>query len=421
METWLILLQLSLVLLAARFFGELAARWRFPAILGELAAGIIIGPSVLGLVTPNEVLELLAEIGIILLLFEVGLDSDFERLMEGGRTALVVALVGFVAPFALVYGLSYYTFDLPILLALFVAGTMTATSIGITVRVLAELGRAGSREGRIVLGAAVVDDLLGVFLLAILLQVLSNGHMEASLAARLIGTVAAFFLLGPLVARALSPLLERLHRSSDHPGLMPSVLVSMVLGFAAVAHLMGVPEILGGFIAGIALSRRFFLPFAATMRTSPEFTATIHRQMEPIIHLFTPIFFVTVGLSMDLRSVDWSSTFVWVFSLSIFVAGIAGKLAGGLVAFRYSSAERVAIGMAMVPRGEVGLVFAELGRFAGILDNGTHATVVLIIAYTTLLTPFWLKLYYRRHGHDLEPWGPYCEWPRPPQRQSARH
>ena len=162
-----------------------------------------------------------------------------------------------------------------------------------------------------------------------------------------------------------------------------------MLSFAALAHVMGAPELLGGFAAGIALSRRFFLPMGLTFRVDPKFNRQIYEQMKPIIHLFTPIFFVMVGLSLDLSAVDWGSGFIWWFSLSIAFVAILGKLLGGVLV-KGNPWARVAMGMAMVPRGEVGLIFAELGRVSGIFDNEVYAGTVIVIAYTTLAYD-WLR------------------------------
>lgn len=394
METHVLLLQIAGILVAARLFAELASRYRVPRVIGELVAGIVLGPSVLGWIEPNDIIRLLAEIGIILLLFEVGLETDFGRLVAAGSDALRLALVGFFVPLALGYGVCYYLFDFESLVSLFVAGTLTATSIGVTVRILADLGRQSSAEGQVVLGAAVIDDVLGVILLAILYDFAMGGVVDPANAGRVIAFVGVFFVAAPVVAKMLSLAIFRFDSLSRAPGVIPTALVALVLSFAAAAHAVGAPELLGGFAAGIALSRRFFLPLGLTLRVDPSFSEHIRSQMSPIVHLFTPIFFVTVGLSLDLSSVDWASSFFWIFSLTLVAVAIVGKLAGGLVV-RQSPHVRMAIGMAMVPRGEVGLIFAELGRVSGIFDNATYAAVVIVIAYTTLLAPFWIKLYYR--------------------------
>jgi len=400
MQTHTLLIEIAVVLLAARLFGEIAQHFRAPSIIGEICAGIIIGPSLLGWVTPSEPFMLLAEIGIILLLFEVGLETDLQRLVKAGPKSVVVALSGFVLPFLLGSGVSYYLFGLPTLISLFIGGTLTATSIGITIRILSDLGRHRSNEGQIVLGAAVIDDLLGVFLLAVLYEFAISGSVSLVNSGRIILYVGGFFILAPILAKMLSPVFKRYHEYSELPGMIPVMLVSIVLLFASAAHAVGAPHLLGGFVAGIALSRRFFLPFAASLSVDEKFTRSISEQMNPIIRLFTPIFFVMVGLSLDLGQVDWSSSWIWVFSIGMAAIAIIAKMIGPFL-IRESVHTRIAIGIAMVPRGEVGLIFAELGRTAGLFDASVYAGMILVITYTTLSAPFWIKQFYNRYGERM--------------------
>jgi Kef-type K+ transport system membrane component KefB len=396
MPTYITLLQIAAILVAARAFAELAAAVGAPRVIGELTAGIVLGPSLLGLIEPTEPIKLLAEIGIILLLFEVGIETDMGRLLQAGGRALLLASGGFVLPFLLGFGICYFSFGLSLIVSLFVGGTLTATSIGVTVRILEDVGRHTSREGEIVLGAAVVDDIMGVILLAVLYEFSVSGAVSYGNAGRVILLVAAFFLLAPVVAKTLTVFIRLAHEKSDAPGIIPIALVALVLSFAGLAHAFGAPELLGGFAAGIALSRRFFLPLGLALKADTQFNEQIRDQMRPIIQLFTPIFFVMVGLSLDLSSVDWGSSFIWIFSLTVGAIAIVGKVAAGLLVPEERHT-RAVIGMAMVPRGEVGLIFAELGRVSGIFDNQVYAAMVIVIAYTTLLSPFWIKLYYRRH------------------------
>lgn len=397
MPDYLILLELAGILVAARFGSEIAARLGAPRVIGELCAGVALGPSLLGLIEPNDTIRLLAEIGIILLLFEVGFETDIGRLARAGKQAAILASVGFLVPFLLGFSLCRYVFELPLLVSLFVGGTLTATSIGVTIRILEDLGRSSSHEGHIVLGAAVIDDVLGVVLLAILYEFSVTGSVSFINAGQVLAFVGGFFVIAPLLAKLLSIGIYRVHSLSDSSGVIPTVLVALVLAFAASAHVVGAPELLGGFAAGIALSRRFFLPLGVSLRVGPEFDREVRDQMRPIIQLFTPVFFVMVGLSLDLSAVDWGSGFIWFFSLTLLAAAIAGKIVGGAFVSENPYA-RIAIGMAMVPRGEVGLIFAELGRTSGVYDAAIYAAIVLVIAYTTLLSPFWIRLYYRLFG-----------------------
>ena len=199
----------------------------------------------------------------------------------------------------------------------------------------------------------------------------------------------------------MSLVIKRFDARSEIPGLIPTTIVSLVLFFAWLAHAIGAPELLGGFAAGLALSRRFFLPLGIALHVDELFAERIETQMRPIVQLFTPIFFVLVGLSLNLREIDWSSSFIWVFSLSLLVAAVAGKLLGALLV-KDSWPVRWMIGTAMVPRGEVGLIFAELGRESGIFSNEVYAGMVIVIALTTLLPPFIMKWYYSRHGTQLQ-------------------
>ncbi|HDK37724.1 MAG TPA: cation:proton antiporter, partial [Thiolapillus brandeum] len=160
-------------------------------------------------------------------------------------------------------------------------------------------------------------------------------------------------------------------------------------------HEMGAPELLGGFAAGLALSRRFFLPFGIALRTQPEFSQRIENQMRPIIQLFTPIFFVMVGLSLNLHEIDWGSAFIWSFSLLFLLVALIGKF-GGAMFINEPLRQRIIIGVAMIPRGEVGLIFAELGRTSGIFNNEVYAGMIIVIALTTLLPPFLMKYLYRQ-------------------------
>ncbi len=387
--------------MAARVMGELAAYFRVPSVIGEIVAGIILGPTLLGFVEAEGLIWILAEIGIILLLFQVGLETDIGELASSGAKSVIVAIAGFVLPFVSCFALSYYGFNLDFLVSCLIAGTMTATSIGITMRTLSDLGRDQSKEGRIILGAAVLDDIMGVLLLAILFNFVVSGSVDIVGTSKILLFMVVFFMIAPTVAKSLSYLVNRWESVSEIPGLVPTTIVSLVLFLAWLSHVVGIPELLGGFATGLALSRRFFLPFGAALKADPEFSAHVHDQMKPVIHLFTPIFFVTVGLTLDLSSLDWGSVFFWVFSISLTGIAILSKIVGALFV-REKFARRVVIGMSMVPRGEVGLVFAELGRHTGLFNPEIYTIVVIVIAYTTLFTPFWLRLFYRHYAHLLK-------------------
>jgi len=400
-ETHDFFLYLLVILLTARVFAELATRLQAPAVIGELFAGVVLGPSLLGWVEPVEAIKLMAEIGIILLLFEVGLETDIKRLVRTGLKSFVVAIAGFVLPLLFGFALGYWVFDLSLLVSLFIGGTLTATSIGITVRVLTDLKRQQAPEGQIVLGAAVLDDVLGVVLLALLYEFSISSGVGLLNAGKVLVFVGAFFVLAPIAAKLISLIIKRFDAVSGIPGLLPTTIVSLVLFFAWLANTLGAPELLGGFAAGLALSRRFFLPLGIALHTDERFAHRIEEQMKPIVQLFTPIFFVFVGLSLNLREIDWGSPFIWIFSLSLLLAAVAGKIVGAFL-IREPWAARWMIGMAMIPRGEVGLIFAELGRVSGIFNNEIYAGMVMVIALTTLLPPFVMKWFYGRYGDRMQ-------------------
>lgn len=397
MNSQTFLLQLLGILVASRIFAELAIRLKSPSVIGELLAGVLLGPSLLGWIEPTQTFRLLAEIGIILLLFEVGLETDVTKLVRAGAKSVIVALTGFILPFLLGFALCYWGFGLAMIVSLFVAGTITATSIGITLRVLASLNRQHSHEAQVILGAAVIDDILGILLLALLYEFSLSGNINFTESGKVLLFVLVFFMLAPAAAKLMSSIIQHFNHTSELPGLIPISIVSLVLFFAWLAHAIGAPELLGGFAAGLALSRRFFLPFGLALHSTPHFNDQVEKQMKPIINLFTPIFFVVVGLSLNLQQVDWGSVFVYAFAGCLLLVAIVGKLAGALL-LREPMPLRWAVGIAMVPRGEVGLIFAELGRANGILVNDVYAATIIVIALTTLLPPFVLKALYLRYG-----------------------
>ena len=389
---------LLIILLSARIFAELFQKLAIPPVLGELLAGIILGPSLLGWVEPSSTIKLLAEIGIILLLFEVGLDTDIHKLRQSGWNAAVVATGGFLLPLILGAWIAYGIFNLPLVVSLFVGGTVTATSIGITVRVLNDLKKRQSVEGEIVLGAAVLDDVFGVVLLAILYEFSKSGTVDLVDTGKVFLFILSFFVIAPIAAKTMALLIQKYDSRNNRPGLVPTAIFSLVLFFAWLAHQVGAPEIIGGFAAGLALSRRFFLPFGIAMHENQAFAAKIENQIRPIVYLFTPIFFVTVGLSMDLTQIAWGEPRVWMFGGAIFLISVFGKMIIPFLIRGLPLKKRLIVGLSMVPRGEVGLIFAEIGRLSGIFDNETYAALILVIILTTLLPPFFIKMAYGKEG-----------------------
>jgi len=391
---------LLLILLSARIFAELFQKLAIPPVLGELFAGIIIGPSLLGWVEPSSTIKLLAEIGIILLLFEVGIDTDINKLKQSGWNAAIVAIGGFLIPFVLGSWVSYTIFNLSLVVSLFVGGTITATSIGITIRVLNDLKKRQSKEGEIVLGAAVLDDVFGVVLLAILYEFSKSGTVDFVNTSKVFLFIISFFIIAPIAAKTMALLIQKYDSQKNRPGLIPTAIFSLVLFFAWLAHQVGAPEIIGGFAAGLALSRRFFLPFGIAMHENQAFATKIENQIRPIVYLFTPIFFVTVGLSMDLTQIAWGEPQVWMFGGIILLVSVLGKMLIPFFLQGLPMKKRLIIGLSMIPRGEVGLIFAEIGRIGNIFDNETYAALILVIILTTLLPPFFIKIVYGKMPED---------------------
>jgi len=400
MELHQFFLFLAIILIAARLLSETVAHFGVPSVIGELLAGLLIGPSLLGWVSPDTTMKLLAEIGIILLLFEVGMDTNLSRLARSGAKPYIVAVVGFALPFALGYAASAWLFGLSNLTALFIGGTLTATSIGITVRVLDDLGKRQTDEAQIVIGAAVLDDILGVLALAFLYQFAVGHEVSVQALGEVSLYIVLFMVLAPIVAKLAATVIDRLDQRAAAPGLLLTMALSLILLFSWLAHAVGAPEIMGGFAAGLAFGQHFGLklPFVgnrATFQPSPKLTHRLEEQMRPLIHTFSPLFFVMVGVSLKLSEVNWSSSFVWMLAGSLLLVAFVGKFAAGFFV-REPRHNQIAIGLSMIPRGEVGLIFAQLGFSQGILNGELYAAMLIVIALTTMSPPFLLKWFYSR-------------------------
>jgi Na+:H+ antiporter len=392
MEVSEFFLKLLVVLLSAKLFAEIFSRLSIPSVLGEVVAGLIIGPSVLGFVSPEATLHVIAEIGILLLLFEVGLETDVGQLVKEGVRSTLVAVTGVAVPAVLGFWVSHSWFGMALIPSLFVGGTIVATSIGITVRVLKDLNRHNTRMARIVLGAAVLDDVIGVVVLAVLYDFAVKGTVSIPATVRILVFIFAFLLLAPVLAKLFVPLMAKLASSGRTKGMIPTLIISLILGLAVISHKVGAPEILGSFAAGIALARRFFLPLGVSIdHSSRQLAEKIEESMTPIIDLFVPVFFVMVGVSINLRAIDMSSASFWAFAGTLAAVAVVSKMVSGVWAqggFR----EKLSTGIAMVPRGEVGLIFAEVGKRSRIFDDATYAVAVFVVALTTLLAPLAMRL-----------------------------
>ena len=384
-------LHIAIILIAGRFFGTVFKKLGIPAVLGEVFAGVVLGQSLLGLIPLSEAIKVLAELGVILLLFEVGLEADLHMLIRVGLWSILVAIVGAVLPFFGGFLLSYYVFGLPLISSLFIGGALTATSIGITVRVLTDLGRHKDRFAQIVLGAAVLDDIMGVILLAALYEFSKTQEVNVEATTSLLMHIAIFFIVAPLIARILAKFLAFVVDKLNEPEVIPTAILSLILGVGYMAYRAGSPEILGAFTAGLALSRRFAVPFAAFLKLNEKIAHRIEEGVLPLVNVLAPVFFVSVGLALNLKAIDFSSAEFWFLSLSLIAVAVVGKVLAGFVApggFR----EKMSIGLSMMPRGEVGLIFAEFGRSFNAIDSVGYAVVVFVVAVTTFLAPILIKL-----------------------------
>lgn len=393
MDLHSLFLYLAVIIFIGRIFGDLFNRFGLPSVLGEILAGVILGSSVLGFVELNDAIKVLAEIGIILLLFQVGLEADIHQLKKVGVPAFVVASVGAILPMLFGFLASFYLFNLSVATSLFIGGTLTATSIGITVKVLSDLGKMHHMFAQIVLAAAVLDDIFGVVVLAVLYEFAKQGSVDLNHTLTLVFYIATFFLISPLLAKIMAKMINIFSLKLKSEEFIPVAIMSMIFLFAYLSHEVGSPEILGAFTVGLALSRRFILPFAAFLRIEEKekMVDKIEQSIHPLVYVLTPIFFVSIGLSLNLKAIDFSSLEFWKMSIVLLFIGIVGKVLSGLFIKTSSFKEKLLIGFSMLPRGEVGLIFAEIGKQSKLFDDLVYAVIIFVVAFTTLMAPLTLK------------------------------
>jgi len=385
-------LVLATMLVGAKLLGELAERIGQPAVLGELVAGVVLGGSVLGVVpasgTAADVVRVFAELGVVLLLFEIGLETDLREMFRVGTASLSVAMVGVILPFAL--GFVYWAYlphaasggttDLTTA-AVFVGATLTATSVGITARVLSDLSRMNTQEARIIIGAAVIDDVIGLVILTVVSGMAAGASVSAFGILRISAVAVGFLVIAVLVGRFAVPRLFDLVVRMRVRYVLLVFAFAFALGLSAVAAVAGSALIIGAFAAGIILSG------------TNQFD-TIEREVRPVASIFAPIFFVSVGASVNLRLLDPTqegSAGLLGIAGALIVLAIAGKIAAGWAA-PWVAYRRIVVGVGMVPRGEVGLIFADIGRRSGILNEAVFGAVLLMIMVTTFVAPPALKL-----------------------------
>jgi Kef-type K+ transport system membrane component KefB len=385
-------LVLVTMLVGAKLLGELAERIGQPAVLGELVAGVVLGGSVLGVVpasgTAADVVRVFAELGVVLLLFEIGLETDLREMFRVGTASLSVAMVGVILPFAL--GFAYWAYvphaasggitDLTTA-AVFVGATMTATSVGITARVLSDLSRMNTQEARIIIGAAVIDDVIGLVILTVVSGMAAGASVSAFGILRISAVAVGFLVIAVLVGRFAVPRLFDVVVRMRVRYVLLVFAFAFVLGLSAVAAVAGSALIIGAFAAGLILSG------------TNQFD-TIEREVRPVASIFAPIFCVSVGASVNLRLLDPTqegSAGLLRIAGALIVLAIGGKIAAGWAA-PWVPFRRIVVGVGMVPRGEVGLIFADIGRRSGVLNEAVFGAVLLMIMVTTFVAPPALKL-----------------------------
>lgn len=414
-----VLLSLIVIYFASKLGGEICSRINLPPVLGELVGGVLIGVSAFRLLvfpesgssaddsliisflqntaslTPevtesvfaaqSEVISLLAELGVIILLFEIGLESDLKELIRVGPQAAVVAVVGVVAPFATGTAGLVYLFNVPAIPAIFAGAALTATSIGITAKVLAELGQLSSKEGQIIIGAAVLDDVLGIIVLAVVASLVKTGEIQIANIIYLIISAGAFLIGAILIGRFLSPYLIGLVNEMKTRGqvLLTGLIFAFSLSYIATA--IQLEAILGAFAAGLILAET-------------EKRKELEEQVIPVADILVPIFFVCVGAKTDLSVLNPavpSNREGLIIATFLILVAILGKVIAGFTAFGQPQLNKLSIGVGMIPRGEVGLVFAGVGSASGALSEATEAAIIMMVILTTFIAPPLLRLVFQ--------------------------
>lgn len=369
-----LLLALVAIILATKLLGELAQRIGQPAVLGELIAGVLLGGSLLGIIDPsNPTIHAFAEIGVLVLLFEIGLHTDLKSLVGVGSTAVTVGLVGVVLPFVLGYFTASF-FGVAMVPAVVAGAALTATSIGISARVLSDLGALQSREGQVVIGAAVLDDVVGLIILSIVSGLAGGASVTVlgvgKTTAIAIGFVVVALLAGRLLVPPIFTVVERIKTS----GALGLIALAFAFGLAWLAYVSGSAMIIGAFAAGLVL------------HGTPQ-RHEIERATTTIGFFFVPIFFAAVGAQVDLGAL--ADPRALAIGGALIAAAILGKYAAGYAPFWFTGNKNL-VGVAMIPRGEVGLIFAQMGLTTGALDSELFSAIMLMVMVTTFIAPILL-------------------------------
>lgn len=410
-EVWL---TLAAILLAAKAGGELAVRLKQPAVLGELCAGIVLGNlDLLGVeafahAAEMSSVEFLANFGVVLLLFEVGLESTLTEMKKVAPQSGLVAIIGVVMPMAMGFGASYVLIpDGSTSLHLFVGATLCATSVGITARVLQGLHAMNRDESRVILGAAVIDDVLGLIVLAVVAGLAASGEIDAMQLLTISGLAAGFLVGSLLLGAFVMPGLFRAASLLRSGGVLAAIAIGLCLLLAGASAAAGLAPIVGAFAAGLILDEVHVRPFG---KHSKHDLAPL---VAPIVSFMAPIFFVRTGMMVDLAGVSADPL---ILALALTVVAVVGKLFAGLGV--RGKVDRMTVGIGMVPRGEVGLIFADVGRGIRVdghplIEPDVYMAVVLMVMGTTVIAPPWLawqlRRVFKREGVTPKPVAPEPE------------
>jgi Kef-type K+ transport system membrane component KefB len=403
-----LILSLALILVAAKVGGHVAVTMGQPPVLGELVAGLLcgnltlVGYSGLDYLKTDTAVDMLSRLGVILLLFQVGLESTVAQMLKVGLSSFLVATLGVLGPFALGWGVGAWLLPGASIYAhVFLGATLTATSVGITARVLKDLGRSQTDEARIILGAAVIDDVQGLVILAVVTGIIGAGNNGATLSYAAIGAVvvkASLFLFGSLLLGVyLSPRLFSLASKLQASGVLLALGLAFCFVLAWLANLIGLAPIVGAFAAGLVLEDLHYRDFV------DRGEHTLDQLVEPIASFLVPVFFVLMGVRTDLRA--FAKPGVLALAAALTLAAIVGKQ---LCAFGVlgRQIDKLSVGLGMIPRGEVGLIFANIGltlMVAGqpVIDQSVFSAVVVMVITTTVITPPALKWSFGRASRHV--------------------
>ena len=394
MQSYEFLLILAVILLSTKVFGLISERVHMPQVVGALLAGVVLGPSVLGLVEETDFLLKTSEIGVILLMFMAGLDTDLEELKKTGLASFVIALIGVVVP--LIAGTGLYLAFFPdmgeplhMLKALFIGVVLTATSVSITVETLREMGRLKGKVGTAILGAAIIDDIMGIIVLT-LVSAMTDPTVQPI---AVLGRIAAFFILVVIVGFVMYRLFRTITNEwSNHRRIAIYALsFCLILSFVA-EHYFGIADITGAYFAGLILCNLL------------EAREYINKKVNILAYMFfSPVFFASMGIKTELDGMTGS---LLIFSFALLAVAIITKIVGcglgaKLTGFNWS--DSLSIGLGMVSRGEVALIVAQKGAQVGLIDSSLFPPIVLVVIVTTLITPILLKLFMKSPGEGTPP------------------